>query len=111
MPQSATTSLANARKRQTGSFLFKNRDQQTSAGLYAFLTAFCHRFLLQPGATMLRLDVFLTSINGLRGAAVVKQIAANWVFLKVWQPPRCRTRVHFTRLLLASPPRQARDWV
>ncbi len=57
-----------------------------SAGRYAFLTAFCHRFLLQPGATMLRLDVCSTSINGLRGAAVVKQIAANWVFLKVWQP-------------------------
>lgn len=81
-----SSSLANARKRQTGSFLFKNRDQQMSAGRYAFLTAFCHRFLLQPGATMLRLDVCSTSINGLRGAAVVKQIAANWGFLKVWQP-------------------------
>lgn len=82
-----SSSLANVRKRQTGSLLFKNRDQQMSAGRYAFLTAFCHCFLLQPGATMLRLDVFSTSINGLRGAAVVKQLAANWVFLKVWQPP------------------------
>lgn len=34
---------------------------------------------------MLRLEASSTSINGLRGAAVVKQIAANWVFLKVWQ--------------------------
>jgi hypothetical protein len=81
-----SSSLANARKRKTGSFVFKNRDQQMSAGRNAFLTAFCHRFLLQPRATMLRLDVFSTSINGLRGAAVVKQVSANWVFLKVWQP-------------------------